>query len=259
MQWDAVQYLKFRGERLLPAVDLAKRIDVQAPERILDVGCGTGSSTAVLQSVFPEARILGIDNSEEMLQRARADLPACTFRLCDAGRELDGLGERYDVVFSNACLQWLPNQQAVLQSMFRLLKPGGVMAVQVPYNGREALFRIIDDAAADPKWDFNRLEIPFNAVLPPEEYYEILSGLTDDFSIWETVYYHRMASHGALLEWVKGTRLRPYLQALDEKARARFEDELLRRAAEAYPKQRSGEILFRFRRLFFTAKNCAKA
>lgn len=174
------------------------------------------------------------------------------FLLLDAGRELDRLDRDYDFVFSNACLQWVPHHEALLPALLGLLRPGGVLAVQVPMNREAPLFRMIAEVVESGRWHFGPLGQEANGTLPPEQYFDVLSGISNDFSIWETTYYHRMATHQGLIDWVKGTWLRPYLAALPAGQRPAFEAELLERAKGLYPMQENGEVLFPFRRFFFS-------
>ncbi len=251
--WNSAQYLKFERQRTQPSADLAKRIGLTDPKRILDIGCGPGNSTALLKRFFPDAEVVGADNSENMLEKARASHPDLSFVRCDAETELGTLGGGYDVVFSNACIQWIPDHHKLIGEMFSLLGRGGVLAVQLPMSDGEPLFQIIREVAAEPRWGLGSMQLRTLSILSPAEYFDILSGLTEEFELWETAYYHRMPSHQALIEWVKGTRLRPYLSALSPAEAAEFEGELLRRASKVYPVQPNGEILFRFNRFFFTA------
>lgn len=225
--WNPKQYLKFEAQRTQPSLDLAVRLRRYAPKSILDLGCGPGNSTAVLREVFPDAALCGLDSSQNMIDKARAAHPALSFRLGDV-QALEGT---YVLLFSNACLQWLPDHRRLLPHLMRSLNDGGVLAVQIPMNPDEPLFRIIRQTAADPKWELKNVF----------------------FEIWETVYHHRMPSHAALLDWVRSTRLRPYLDALDKAAGAQFKAEILEAAKRAYPVMQNGEIDFRFRRFFFIA------
>ena len=135
MQWDSAAYLRFKAERTQPSIDLVKRIDLEQPRKLLDVGCGPGNSTQVLADAFPNAlRIIGIDSSPEMIEAAKDDHPDMEFRICDA-LNLPSLGEDgFDVVFSNACIQWVPDHPRLIRDMLALLRPGGMLAVQVPMN-----------------------------------------------------------------------------------------------------------------------------
>ena len=255
MKWDSKQYLQYANERTQPAVDLVKRIALDNPASALDVGCGPGNSTAILKAQFPGAEVLGIDNSEDMLAKARTQYgESLLFRYCDINTGLSGLAAKFDVVFSNACLQWVPDHRRILPALYGLLNPGGVLAVQIPKNGESPLYKAMDEVVAEPKWNFNSADVAYNKSLPPEEYFDILSGLSDDFSIWESVYYHRMKSHAALVDWIKGTKLRPYLTLLNDKGQKELENEIVTRLAPLYPVQKNGEIIYRFRRLFFIVR-----
>ncbi|MCC8159841.1 MAG: methyltransferase domain-containing protein [Oscillospiraceae bacterium] len=251
--WNSEQYLKFKTQRTMPAVDLASRVNIDA-KNILDLGCGPGNSTAVLRRRCPNARILGIDSSPDMIQKARETHGDLDFMLFDASGGIDGLDDTYDVIFSNACIQWIPNHNALIKSMINKLIDGGMIAVQVPMNGNSPLFRGISRIASEPKWGFDKVKLAHNEILSPEEYYNILAENSSGFDIWETSYYHSMPSHRSLLEWVKSTRLKPYLENLNgENEKAAFEREVLDCAIAEYPVQNNGEIIFKFKRLFFTA------
>lgn len=247
--WNSDQYLKFKDQRTQPAVDLATRIAKRNPKRIADIGCGPGNSTAVLKEFFPDAELLGVDSSQNMVERARAEHPDLQFRLCDAA----ALEDSYDLLFSNACLQWIPDHDTLIPLLMGKLREPGVLAVQIPMNDEEPLFRIIRETARDPKWGLQNVPLQPNEVLTPEEYVRILSGCSSDFEVWETKYYHRLPSHEALVEWVKGTRIRPYLEHLGQRQGAAFEREIMERSGEQYPVTGRGEVLLGFRRFFFTA------
>lgn len=254
MQWDSAAYLQFKAERTQPSVDLVKRIGLERPRKLLDVGCGPGNSTQVLADAFPNAlRIIGIDSSPEMIETAKDDHPDMEFRLCDASG-LSSLGEHdFDVVFSNACLQWVPDHPRVLRDMLALLRPGGVLAVQLPMNTDEPIHRIIGELAASDEWRAELADARTFHTLTQEAYFDLLAAETAQFQMWQTTYLHRLPSHEAIMDWYKGTGLRPYLSLLsDERAQA-FEQAVLEEVAKRYPAQRNGEIIFRFPRLFFTA------
>lgn len=250
--WNSEQYLKFQRQRTLPAIDLAKRIPLEHPSSVLDIGCGPGNSTSVVRERFPKARVLGVDSSENMLQKARESYPELSFQLCDITTDLDRLGT-YDVIFSNACLQWVPDHGRLIPSLLGRLNENGVLAVQIPMNGREPLLQIMDEVVAQPRWGLSSIPIKANGALTPEAYFDLLSCHAGSFDLWETVYYHSMPSVEAMVEWIKGTRLRPYLNALDQAGAESLEREIARRAASVYPTRANGEILFKFRRFFFIA------
>ncbi len=244
--WNSDQYLKFKAQRTQPAIDLAKRVADVNPKSVLDIGCGPGNSTAVLKAVFPDAKILGIDSSQDMIDKAQKTYPDMYFSLGDA-REI---ADKYDLLFSNACLQWIPNHKELIPYLMSKLNDGGILAVQIPMNGEEPLFRIIRDVVSEMR--LSGLERQWT--LKPDEYYEILFRCSDNFKIWETVYYHDLPNHEALLEWVKGTHIRPYLALLNEEDGLEFEKEILDRVKKIYPVMSDGKVILRFRRFFFTAE-----
>lgn len=253
--WDAKQYLKFEAERTQPAKDLAGRVELNGEcRKALDIGCGPGNSTRMVKQRFPQAQVLGIDQSPEMIQAARIENPELAFRVFDVTRDFTPLGADYDLVFSNACLQWVPEHEALLPRLMELLRPGGVLAVQLPNNFEEPVHRIIESVAAKEEW---RVRFPARRVfyqLASEQYFDLLSGISPDFSMWETVYFHRLPSHQAILEWYRGTGLRPYLACLEAEEQRLFEREVLEGIERAYPVRKNGEVIFRFPRLFFTAR-----
>lgn len=252
--WDPQLYLKFKKERTQPARDLAARLEL-CPAKALDVGCGPGNSTAVLKERFPKAELLGVDSSEAMIEAARKEHPEMSFLRCDVSCELDLLSHDFDLVFSNACLQWVPEHAKLLPRLMKLLKPGGMLAVQIPVNYREPIHQIIERTVSKAEW---RERIPYHRsfyTLSPEEYFDLLAVCSSDFTMWEIAYLHRMPSHQAIMDWYSSTGLRPYLEAaVDEKTRQGFYEEVFRQVREAYPIQENNEVIFRFPRLFFIAK-----
>lgn len=196
--WNSIQYLKFKNERTQPAKDLAMRIS-NNPKTVVDIGCGPGNSTKVLRDFFPNADIIGIDNSPNMIKKAKAEYSNIDFRLCDA-LSLKG---RYDLLFSNACLQWLPNHDMIIPFLIDKLNDGGILAVQVPMNNDEPLFHLIQEVAAEPRWSLSDIQLQPNETLTPLEYYNILSNCSSVFDMWEVKYYHTIPDHKALIDWVK--------------------------------------------------------
>lgn len=252
--WNPESYLKFRKERTRPSVDLADKIEIKNPKKIIDIGCGPGNSTAVLKHRFPNAEIIGIDNSPNMIEAAAKTYPDIEFRLIDASCELDKLGENtFDVVFSNACIQWLPNHSELLAEMMKLLKKNGVMAVQIPVNYDEPIHKIIRSISESDKWRDRLSGTRSIATLSEEEYFDILSRISSDFSMWKTIYFHRMPSHESIIEWYRATGLKPYLSRLGDNEKQVLEAQILEELKRQYPLRQNGEIIFRFPRLFFTA------
>lgn len=251
--WNAEQYLKFADERNRPSLDLIARIAVARPERIMDLGCGPGNSTAMLRRRWPEADITGLDNSEEMIAAAVESHPEGKWILADAGTWTAQM--EFDIVFSNAALHWVPDHEHLFPRLFSRLAPGGALAVQMPAHYNSSLQKTIAEVAKDPLWS-RLMDGPLNAMTkkPPSFYYNLLQPRAARLEIWETEYYHAMDGPRAILEWFRGTGLRPYLAALESEAqKQRFEGMLLERYTKSYPRQNDGRILFPFRRLFIIA------
>lgn len=256
-KWNPGQYLQFEAQRTLPAQDLAAKIPTAQPGKILDVGCGPGNSTRVLRQKFPHAQILGTDNSPDMISAAKAAYPKETFCLCDAEHDLPTLGNDFDIVYSNACLQWVPGHKTLLPAMMNLLRPGGALAVQIPMSFEQPIYSIVASITQSEKWQsyFSLSRVFYT--LSPEEYYDILAPLSGKLEMWQTTYYHIMPNHQSILSWYCGTALRPYLQALPATLQPEFEQEIFTLLQKAYPACANGQILFRFPRLFFVAQRVA--
>lgn len=251
--WDANQYLKFADERTQPALDLIHRIGVESPRRIIDLGCGPGNSTAALRRRWPEAEVAGLDNSPEMIEKARRDAPEATWIEADVATW--EAVRPFDVVFSNAVLQWVPGHEQVFPRLLKQVAPGGALAVQMPYHYESRLQRHMLEVSRDPAWA-DRTAAAREALirLPPGFYYDLLAPLASRLDLWITEYQHVLDGPESIVEWFRGTGMRPYLEALDSnEERARFEAMLLERYREAYPRQKDGRVLFPFRRLFIVA------
>jgi trans-aconitate 2-methyltransferase len=251
--WDSNLYLTFADERTQPSIDLTARIPLESPKRIIDLGCGPGNSTAVLRQRWSEAEIVGLDNSPEMVAAASAKYPAETWLLADVAHWTAEIP--FDLVFSNATLQWVPKHAELLPHLMAQVAGGGVLAVQMPTRNEAAMRTVVQDIAADPIWR-DRFHDARRALImhPPEFYYDVLSPLCSRLDIWETTYYHRMDSPQAVVNWFRGTGLRPYLDALtNENERQAFEQRVLDAYTELFPRRPDGLILFPFPRLFFIA------
>lgn len=251
--WSAKQYLRFEKERSRPARDLVSQISPESVGRVLDAGCGPGNSTALLLERFPGREVIGADSSENMLEAARKALPGVTFMQADLQGDISCLGGDYDLVFSNACLQWVPDHRRLLPRLVALLRPGGALAVQIPMQQKLPIHRIIQEVAQlEPFAPYDPQRLYHN--LKPGEYYDLLTELDGDCDMWQTTYCHVLSGHQDILEWYRGSGLRPYLDALPEELRAGFEGEVMARLQESYPLQADGKVLFDFPRFFFVAR-----
>jgi trans-aconitate 2-methyltransferase len=252
-EWDAEIYLKFANERTQPSIDLIQRINLSAPRRIVDLGCGPGNSTEALRRRWPEAAIVGLDSSSQMIEAAKRTYPDGIWELGDAASWK--APEPFDLVFSNAMFQWLPDHANLCRHLLDQLAPGGALAVQMPAHHDSPVHREILEASKDPAWN-HRMRAARTALTrePPSLYYDTLAPLASHLDLWETTYYHVLVGPEAILEWFRGTGLRPFLEALaSDDERRRFEQMLLKRYTVSYPRQPNGKVLFPFRRLFFVA------
>ena len=249
--WSPDIYLKFEDERTRPARDLVNAVPLAAPSFVVDIGCGPGNSTELLLERFPGARHLGIDTSPAMLDRARARLPDVEFRLADAAGFKPDVPP--DLMFANAVFQWLPGHLGLFVHLMGELAPGGVLAVQMPDNVAEPSHALMVEVAAGGRWA-GRLADAARAPLPPvRTYCETLRPHCRRLDIWHGIYNHPLADAAAVVEWLRSTGLKPFLDPLDEDERADFLAAYAEKVAGAYPPLRGGGVLLRFPRLFIVA------
>lgn len=252
-QWNPEQYLKFGSERTQPVRDLIGHIQLEAPRRIVDLGCGPGNSTEELGRRWPGSSIQGVDNSPEMIARARRAYPNGQWQIGDAASWTPD--EPVDLVFSNAMLHWLPDHERLCPRLLDQAAAGGALAVQAPAHYDSPLHREILEVSRDPAWT-GRMDQARGVLTnhPPEFYYDLLAPAASRVDVWETIYYHELAGPESVLEWFRGTGLRPFLEALaDQEERGRFEAMLGERYRKTYQRRANGRVLFPFRRLFFVA------
>ena len=252
--WNPELYLKFDKERTQPSLDLVSRINFENPKRIIDVGCGPGNSTQILSKRWHDAIITGVDNSPAMIEKARRDFPNQQWKILDASKdEIEG---KYDIIFSNAAIQWIPDHFNLFKKFHKILSNKGLFAVQIPLFFNMPIGKSIARIAKDHRWSFKTEEvIKLFTIHNSSTYYNYLSELFTSVEMWETDYMHIMDSHFSILEMMRSTGLKPYLNKLESDAlQKKFEDEVYKNIKNDYPLQKNGKVLFPFKRLFFIAK-----
>jgi trans-aconitate 2-methyltransferase len=251
--WSAAQYLKFEDERTRPPRDLLAQVPLDRPSRVVDLGCGPGNSTELLLARYPDAEVIGLDSSTDMLRQARERLPQLNFVQADlATWRVPGATT---LLFGNAVFQWVPDHTAVLQRLLAALRGGAVLAVQMPDNTDEPALALMREVAARGPWAHNaavnhaaRDELP-----SPEAYYDLLKPLASRIDIWHTVYNHVMEGPEAIVEWFKGSALRPFLASLDATLAGEFVAAYTAEIRQHYKPRFDRKLLLRFPRLFIVA------
>ncbi|KAL1966061.1 hypothetical protein VTN77DRAFT_4809 [Rasamsonia byssochlamydoides] len=258
--WSAEQYLKFAAERTRPARDLLAQVPLQSPRRVVDLGCGPGNSTAVLVAQYPNARITGMDSSPDMIAKARAALPDIEFTLADLNSYRPEESDPVDLFFSNAVFQWLPpgDRIRIITDLIQTQQPGGVFAFQVPDNFTEPSHAAMRETAAEEGQPWSATLRQLKPGLPPfespRELYDAIKPFCSSVNVWHTFYYHVLDSHEAIVEWVKGTGLRPFIDPLEADEREAFLRAYLERLRKVYPQSSvDGTVLLRYPRLFLVA------
>jgi trans-aconitate 2-methyltransferase len=251
--WNPELYARFADERARPVHDLLARVPLEAPARIVDLGCGAGASTAPLLARWPRADVLGIDTSPAMITEARGHVPGARFEIADGASFTPEAP--VDLVFSNATLQWIPDHQRLLPRLMGWLRPGGVLAVQMPDSLDEPSHAAMRAVAAEP--DFAaRLADAAGArtkLLGDVETWDVLAPSCVAIDLWRTTYVHPLEGASRIVEMVRSTGLRPFLDPLDEAGRADYLARYTARVAAAYPPTRDGRVMFRFPRRFLVA------
>lgn len=252
MSWSARQYSMFEQQRTRPVRDLVAAIPANRVKTAIDLGCGPGNSTEVLAARFPEARVTGLDSSEDMLADARQRLPSLQFDLADIGAWRPE--QTFDVILANASLQWVPDHAELYPRLISFLEPGGTLAVQTPDNLEEPAHRLARNIAASRPWADRIASVKLPDRHSAAWYFERLRPHCTEVDVWRTTYHHRLSGgHAAVVEWFKGSALRPYLQRLEEAEQADFLDAYLKAVSQAYPALSDGSVLLPFPRLFVVA------
>lgn len=251
--WDAQQYLKFEDERTRGARDLLAQIPIRDARGVVDIGCGPGNSTELLARRWPQAKITGIDTSADMLRQARERLPQHTFIEANISHWSPPAGT--DVLFANAIFQWVPKHLKQLMRLLMALPDGGVLAVQMPDNMDESSHVLMREVARLPQFHTQLAHVleARDSLPKPGVYYDALQPLSSRIDIWHTVYNHVLKDADAIIEWVKGTGLRPFLDPLEIPERKEFLEAYKARIAASYLPQSDGKVLLRFPRIFIVA------
>jgi len=250
--WDVEQYERYKAYRDRPALDLMVQIPGDLdPDEVWDLGCGTGEHAALLARRHPEARVHGLDSSPAMLKAARERSAAVEWVEAD----IDAFAPKTppDLIFTNAALQWIPDHATLFPRLVSALAPGGVFACQMPLSQRERWHEILRDVAAEGPWAAKLADARGLNVATAEDYWRWVSPLAE-VDIWETRYLHVLIGDDPVVEWMKGTGLRPYLDRLEGAERAAFLAAYTDRIRAAFPKEADGSTLFNFPRLFMVAR-----
>lgn len=250
MSWDPDRYERFSDHRLLPGLELLQRIPDIDPRSVVDLGCGTGTLTAIVAGRWPNAQVTGLDNSQQMLERTPSELPNVTWERRDiASWRAD---HPVGLIFSNAALHWLDDHAGLFGRLVTSLDTGGVLAVQMPDNWTQPTHRIPAAVLDDGDYPHEaRRALLRNAVARAEDYRRWL-GPDVDSDIWSTTYNQKLSGEDPVLEWVRGSVLAPVIRALEDPRP--FLTECATRYRSAYPPQPDGSTVLPFRRLFIVAR-----
>lgn len=258
LDWNPALYRRYEDERTRPAQELLARVPLSEAAHVVDLGCGPGNSTELLFHRFPAARVVGTDNSEAMLASARERLPQARFELSDIATWAPQ-DQAPDLIYANAALQWVPDHETLIPRLFAALAPGGVLAIQMPDNREEPTHRLMRAVASEAPWagpigDADRMR---TLLLPLGGYYDLLAPEAAKVDVWHTIYQHPMADAAAIVEWVRGTGLKPFVDRLPANLQASYLAEYERRVDEAYPPRSDGKRLLAFPRMFIVAQKKA--
>ncbi len=252
--WDAARYRRFEDDRTRPSRELLARVPLGEAKLAYDLGCGPGNSTELIIERFPHARVIGVDSSPAMLEEARRRLPGTSF--VKGELSVWTPQETPDLLFANAVFQWVPDHPATLKRLFGGLGSGAVLAVQMPDNLDEPSHALMREAASGGPWAARMAKAAAARGRLPEPaiYYDLLKPLAVSVDIWHTIYHHVLADDHAIVDWVRSTGLRPFLEALAPGEQEPFLESYRARLAKAYPPRIDGKVLLRFPRLFIVAR-----
>jgi trans-aconitate 2-methyltransferase len=251
--WNPSLYTRFEDERTRPAIELLARVPHASPARVVDLGCGPGNSTELLVARWPRADVSGVDSSPAMLDAAAERLPGLVFEAGDIATWKPAVP--VDVAYANAALQWVPDHERLVPRLLDALAPGGVLAVQMPDNLDEPSHVAMRETAAEPRFaahlgDAARIRA---RILPATAYYDLLAP-TCDVDVWRTTYHHRMDDAAAIVDWLRATGLKPFVEPLPAELQGEFLRVYQARIEAAYRLRADGHRLLAFPRLFIVAR-----
>ncbi len=252
--WNPALYSRFEDQRTRPAAELLARVPQAQARCVVDLGCGPGNSTELLAQRFPTAEVLGVDNSDAMLRTAAERLPKARFESGDIANWAPTVAP--DLIYANAALQWVPDHRTLVPRLFNALAPGGVLAVQMPDNRQEPTHRWMRTLAAKAPWathigDADKVR---TELLDIAGYYDLLAPLAADVDVWHTVYQHPLASAAAIVDWVRATGLKPFVDGLPPDLQQSYLAEYEKQIDLAYPARTDGKRLLAFPRMFIVAR-----
>lgn len=254
MTWSAKQYVAFEDERTRPARDLLAALPPGDVRSAIDIGCGPGNSTQLLVERFSGATVRGVDSSADMIEAARQRLPQVQFDTVDIGSWNDN--GPFDVIFANAVLQWLPEHDTLLPSLVARLTEGGSLAIQMPDTLNQPSHRLMREVAAAGPWAGKLADAAGQRtdIASASDYYSMLKPHCSRVDVWLTTYHHPLAQGASgVVEWFKGSGLRPFLQPLNDTEKTQFLEQYLAAVEQAYPVLPDGSVLLPFPRLFIVA------
>ena len=250
MPWNPEQYHKFQSERSAPFYDLLKLVEIRPHIKAIDLGCGTGELTRVLADALPESDVTGLDSSLQMLDAARAASYSSPNLRFEQG-DLSKLTGTWDLIFSNAAIQWCEDHEKLIPHLFSKLNPGGQLCIQLPSNHNHISHLLIRETAKEEP--FNKIMNGFERIAPVlsiDQYAKILFELNaKDILVFEKIYPHVLENSDAVVEWISGTALVPYFEKLGEH-KPEFLEVLRRKMKKALPES---PLLYPFRRILFSA------
>jgi trans-aconitate 2-methyltransferase len=250
--WEPQTYLRYADIRFRAGLDLIARIPKLEYDTIYDLGSGTGHLTCILADTFTNAKVIGVDSSPEMLAEARREFPALEWQQADIHSWSPPLAP--DLIYTNAALQWVPDHETLLPSLLNKLRPGGVLAMQVPRHFESSSHLGLKDLVKQSQWRTKLEPLLLTPIPASEIYWRWLSPHARNLDIWETIYLQVLEGKDPVVNFMRGTALRPFLSALSEPEATKFIDAFAKRMNAAYPVQPNGQTLFPFRRLFLIAQ-----